>query len=245
MGARSWGLGNATTALVHQQSYFSNPAGLGFAQNSYINSSFESRFDISGLSTMSLSALSKSKYFNAGFGIERFGDNVYNETKAGIALAKNTGRVSLGIKAGYLSVSVLESGSRNSLITEFGVLAKLSSKFQLGFHANNLTGAHISSTATLPTILHLGLAFMPTGKINFLADAEMIPGEKPFIKSGLEYNIHSKIRLRTGINTGIRTNHFGLGFWDKKWQFDYAVNTHPALGLSHHFSININIGKVN
>ena len=244
VGGRSWGMGHAMVAIAHGQTFFYNPAGLGFVENSYASSSFDSRFDISGLSTVSLSGVLAKPWATIGFGAERFGDQLYNENRAGIAIAKNTGRVSLGLKASYMSVTAAEISSQNALLTEFGVMAKLSSSVNIGFHAHNITGASLFPTDRIPTILRLGGAYHPLNKITVSAETEYIPGQNAYVKAGVEYMLFENFFMRTGINTGIRTNHFGMGYGNKKWVFDYAVNTHPTLGLSHHFSLQMNLPKL-
>jgi hypothetical protein len=243
VGGRSWGMGHAMVAIPHNQTFFSNPAGLGFIDQSFANSSYDSRFDIAGLSTMSISAVSARKRATLAIGAERFGDELHNENKAGIALAKSTGRVSLGVKASFLGVFTENISSQNTLMTEFGVMAKLSSKINIGFHAQNITGASLNDFDKIPTVLRLGGAFMPINKITLAVETEYIPNQNPYFKGGLEYMLFENFFLRTGINSNIRTNHFGIGYGYQKWQFDYAVNSHPSLGLSHHFSLQLNFPK--
>lgn len=243
VGGRSWGMGHAMVAIPHQQTFFSNPAGLGFLENSFVNSSFDSRFDIAGLSTVSLSAVLTQKLGTVAIGAERFGDQLYNENKVGIAISKRTERVSLGLKASFLGATVENVSARSTIVTEFGVMALLSSKVTLGFHANNLTGASLYPSQKIPTTLRLGGAFQPINKITLAAETDYILGYRPYFKGGLEYMLFENFYLRTGINSGVKTNHFGMGYGNEKWIFDYAVNTHPTLGFSHHFSLQLNLPK--
>ncbi len=243
IGARAWGLGNATTALFHQQSYFSNPAALGFAKHSFVNTSYHSRYGLSSLATLAASGTWATPSINVGIGAEKFGDKLYAENKVGLAIAKRLGNVALAIKTSYLNVSIGETQSRDAIITEFGFLGKLGPKLFVGFNAVNLTAAKLLPLSPLPTQLRMGFNFVPTGKVNILADAELIPGQKPQVRAGLEYAIHEKIALRSGVNGGVNAVHFGLGFIEKKWLFDYAINTHTALGLSHHFSLQLNMPR--
>jgi len=243
VGGRSWGMGHAMVAIPHAQTFFYNPAGLGFIEHSYVNSSYDSRFDIEGLSTLSMNATFVPKWATIALGAERFGDQLYNENKIGIAIAKNTGRVSLGLKASFLGQTVQNISAQSTILTEFGVMAKVSKTVTIGFHAQNLTCASLNDFDKIPTTLRMGGAFQPIEKIILAAEIEYIPGQKPFFKSGLEYMPFENFYLRTGINSGIRTNHFGVGYGNKKWLFDYAVNTHPSLGLSHHLSLQLNFPK--
>lgn len=243
MGARSWGIGNATVAIADRNSVFNNPAGLGFLQNNFVSTSYHARYNIAGLQTLSLSGNYNAKYANVGFGVERFGDKLYNEQKLGLAIAKSTNRVSLGLKVSYFQAAIENFASKNTLLTEFGLMTKLSSKIQMGFHAYNLTGAKLFASQQIPTVLRLGLSFTPNKQILLVTEAEkdiMLP---MLIKAGLEYQIIENVYLRTGITSKLNNAHFGFGFQSKQFIFDYAVSSHSALGFSHHLSISYQIGK--
>ena len=242
-GARSWGMGNAMVALPNHQSFFGNPAGLAFLDGTSVSSSYDSRFELADLNTVSITALRATKRFAVSVGAERFGDRRYNETKIGLALAKSTGRVALGVKASYLGAVAENYTSTGTLYTEFAVLAKLHPSVQLGFLAKNITGARWFASDPLPTELVLGGAFSPTRQILFTADAGYIPGVRWSFRSGLEYAMKEQLFLRTGINPVLKTNHFGVGYAFNPWTLDYAVNTHPSLGLSHHLSLNFKLEK--
>jgi hypothetical protein len=243
MGARSWGIGNATVAIADNYAFFNNPAGLGFLKENFTNASYHARHGIAGLSTVSLSGNYNTKYTNIGLGIERFGDKLYNEQKLGLALAKSTNRVSLGLKVSYFQAAIENFASKKTLLTEFGVMTKLSSKVLMGFHAYNLTGAKLFASQRIPTVLRLGLSFAPSKQILLVTEAEKDIELPMLIKAGLEYQIVKKFYLRTGITSKLNNAHFGFGFQSKQFFFDYAASSHSALGFSHHLSIHYQIGK--
>jgi hypothetical protein len=243
MGARSWGIGNASVAIADQNSFFNNPAGLGFLQESFVSTSYHARYNIAGLQTLSLSGNYNTKYANVGLGVERFGDKLYNEQKLGLALSKSTNRVSLGLKVSYFQAAIENFASKNTLLTEFGLMTKFSSKVQMGFHAYNLTGAKLFASQQIPTVLRLGLSFTPNKQILLVTEAEKDITLPTLIKAGLEYQIIKNFYLRTGITSKLNNAHFGFGFQSKQFIFDYAVSSHSALGFSHHLSISYQIGK--
>jgi hypothetical protein len=244
MGARSWGIGNATVAIADRNSVFNNPAGLGFLQNHFVSTSYHARYNIAGLQTLSLSGNYNTKHVNIGLGVERFGDKLYNEQKIGFAIAKSTNRVSLGLKVSYFQAAIENFASKNTLLTEFGLMTKLSSKVQMGFHAYNLTGAKLFASQQIPTVLRLGLSFTPNKQILLVTEAEKDILLPMLIKAGLEYQIIENFYLRTGITSKLNNAHFGFGFLSKQFIFDYAVSSHSALGFSHHLSISYQIDKM-
>jgi len=243
IGARSWGMGNATVAMGDYQSVFNNPAGVGFLKHNFISTSYHARYTISGLQTFSLSGNYNTKLCNLGLTAERFGDKLYNEQKLGLVLAKSTNRVALGIKVSYLQAAIENFTAKHSILTEFGVMAKLSSKFQIGFHAYNLTGAKLFASQRVPAVLRLGLAFMPTKQLLLTVEAEKDLDFSIIMKAGLEYQIVKNFYLRTGITSKLSNAHFGLGFQAKQFLFDYAASNHAALGFSHHLGVTYQLSK--
>ncbi len=243
IGAKSWGMGNTTAALADHNSVFNNPAGLGFLKENFISTSYHSRYNIAGLQTLSLSSNYNTKFVNIGLGIERFGDKLYNEQKLGLAIGKSTNMISLGLKVSYFQAAIENFTSKNTLLTEFGVMTKISSKIQLGFHAYNLTGAKLFASQHIPSILRLGLSFTPTKQILLVAEAEKNIELPTYIKAGIEYQIVKGFYLRTGLTSKLNHAHFGFGFQSKQFIFDYALSSHSALGFSNHLSISYQIGK--
>jgi hypothetical protein len=243
MGARSWGIGNATVAIADNYSVFNNPAGLGFLKENFTSASYHARYNIAGLQNLSLSSNYNTKYVNVGLGVERFGDKLYNEQKLGLALAKSTNRVSLGLKVSYFQAAIENFASKNTLLTEFGVMTKLSSKVQMGFHAYNLTGAKLFASQRIPTVLRLGVSFTPTKQILLVTEAEKDIEQPTLIKAGLEYQIVKNFYLRTGITSKLNNAHFGFGFQSKQFLFDYAASSHSVLGFSHHLTISYQLTK--
>jgi hypothetical protein len=244
IGARSWGIGNATVAIADKQSVFNNPAGLGFLTENFIATSYHNRYTIAGLNTFSLGANFNNKVGSIGLDAERFGDKLYHENKLGLALAKSTGKVSLGIKISYMQAAIEGYAARHTVVTQFGVIAKLSSALQLGFCAYNLTAARLFASQRVPTILRLGLAYQPTRQLLLVGEAEKDIALPALFKAGLEYQIVKNFYLRTGITSKLSNAHFGIGFQAKQFIFDYAAVSHSVLGFSHHLTLAYQLGKI-
>lgn len=243
IGARSWGLGNATVAIADKQSIFNNPAGLGFLTSDFVSTSYHNRYTIAGLNTFSLGANHNNKLANIGLDAERFGDKLYHEDKLGLALAKSTGRVSLGIKVSYLQAAIEGYAVKRTLLTQFGVIAKLNSALQLGFCAYNLTSARLFVSQRIPTVLRLGLSYQPTKQLLLVGEVEKDIVSHALFKTGLEYQIVKNFYLRTGITSKLSNAHFGIGFQAKQFIFDYAASSHSVLGFSHHLTLAWQLGK--
>lgn len=243
IGARSWGVGNAVVALPHQQSYFSNPAGLGFLAENQLFAGFHTRFDEPAFTTFMAGGTLKTPFCVVGLGAEQFGDRLYNETKAGVAFAKKQGRVSLAAKVNYVQISIENLTTKNTLLTEFGVLAELNSVIRLGFHAYNVTGGKLFVAQNIPTILRLGTSVQASKQVLFLVELEKSTALPLLLKAGLEYEIYKNFVIRSGINSKPNTLHWGFSLRQRNFDFSYALHSHAALGLSQHLTLGYSIKK--
>ena len=243
IGARSWGLGNTVVALPVHESFFYNPAGIGYGTNTNLLASYHSRYDIPGLGNAAVGGTIHTPAVNFGIGVEQFGDELYNEVKGGIAVSRKQGRISLGVKVSYFQAAVQDLTAKSTILTELGVMADIRDNFRIGFHGYNLTGASLFASQNIPTVLRLGFSFQPFDQISLNAEAEKSTLYKFNVKTGIEYEIRKQLFIRSGINTLFRTFHFGTGLMLKQIRFDYAVNTSAALGLSHHLTLGVGINK--
>lgn len=243
IGARSWGLGNAVAALPISESFFYNPAGVGYAETTDFFASYHSRYNIPGLGNAAVGGTIATRAANFGIGIEQFGDELYNEVKGGIAVSRKQGRISLGIKVSYFQAAIQDLTAKSTILAEFGVMADIRDNFRIGFHGYNLTGSQLFASQNIPTVLRLGCSFQPSSQISLNAEAEKSTLYKLNVKGGLEYQIRKQISIRTGVNSLFKTLHFGTGFMLKKLRFDYAVHSSSTLGLSHHLTLGTSLAQ--
>lgn len=243
IGARGWGLGNALVAMPTNQTFFYNPAGLGYLESTSAFASYHSRYDFIGLGNAAAGGTIQTSFANIGIGAEQFGDKLYHESKIGMAVAKKQGRVALGFKVSYFQIGIDEVAARSAILTEFGVMADIRDNLRFGFHGYNLTGATLFQTQNVPTVLRLGISYRPSKQIAINAEAEKSTLYPILVKAGLEYEIRENMFVRTGVNSLTNTFHFGTGLKLKHIVFDYAVHTSTYLGLSHHLTLSTNIKK--
>lgn len=230
-------MGNAVVAMPHEQSFFYNPAGTAYAENTHAFAAYHSRFDIPGLGNAGVGAVIKTNTVNFGMGFEQFGDELYNEVKGGVSVSKKQGRVSLGLKVCYFQAAIQDLTAKSTILTELGVMADIRDNFRVGFHAYNLTGARLFASQNIPTVLRLGFSYQPSEQISLNAEAEKSTLYNVNVKAGIEYQIRESIFVRSGVNSLTNTFHFGTGMRLRKLQFDYAINTSSVLGLSHHLTV--------
>lgn len=241
--AGSWGVAHATVSHSDVGAVFTNVAGMGGQSQVAFLASYDSFFQISGVSTLALGAvIPVSTHFASGITIQRYGDAYLNEIIVGFGGGHVIDRFSLGMKLNYLQISMNSPSwmvSRKSLALEMGGIARFSSKFSVGAHAYNLTQSRYSdwAGAKVPTILRLGMMYQPVSTVIWSTEIEKNTALPLFVKTGLSYEVFSKFWVRTGLMGRPASYHFGLGFEKRSWKVDYAGHIHTYLGWSHHFSL--------
>lgn len=238
-GARSQAMGNLRVHGMDTWSYFNNPGGLAKLESSEIAAGFDLRFGLKELSTVDLVGAWKIKAGTLGFGITRYGGNLFNQQSLGLAFANQLGIVSVGGKLEWFQTQIAGFGSGNSLIFSLGGVAELSPNFSVGASISNLSRSKISkdSETRLPTGISLGVFYLPIKQLQIHLEVEKDIQIKPVVKAGLEYGIKDWIFLRTGINSNPSRLYFGIGLKSNKMSLDYAYGQNQALGSTNHLSL--------
>lgn len=243
VGARTWGLANATVARFDYYAIGNNVAGLGGIKTPAIFSTYSSHYNFDGINTLGIVAtMPVTDDLGLGFTIQRFGDKVFNQISVGTGAGHRIGRFSLGLKLNYLQTAIHSSAiifSKKALVFEFGGIVTISSKLYFGAHMYNVTQSSYSDTSreTVDTSLRAGFLYKPSKTVELNVEVEKITAYPMTLRVGLEYEIVKRFFVRTGINSKPQTNHFGVGFKGNKFHLDYAMHTHPQLGWSHHISL--------
>jgi hypothetical protein len=245
MGGRSWGLANASLTLADPWSVYNNVGGLARLKEAGAMTACDLQYGMDGFTTVALAGVMPVSYGTYGITIDRFGDRLYNEQRLGIAYGHQLDRVSLGVKASYAQVAVSELGVRGRFVFEFGGIAELMPKLWMGAYVYNFTQARLAAyqDERIPTVLKAALSWRPFPQLMLNAETEKDADYAARFKGGIEYQPARPFFLRVGVATSPGTHHFGFGMKHNRLLFDYALRTHPTLGLSHHLSFNYRIEK--
>lgn len=238
-GAKSKGLG--TVKLYHQDAWslFNNVGALDRMEDSELGLAVDQRYGIQDLSTAALSLVVKKQVGSLGIGIARFGGELFNQHRLELGLSTTRGILSFGAKAAWFQTQIEGFGTGNALLLSLGGLAELGPKFFFGAHLSNLNQAKVSkqSSQTIPTLLTLGITYLPAKNLEIHSELEKELDHPPLFKLGLQYQLENWIFLRTGIHSSPSSLHFGLGLRKKKYGLDYALGQTTALGGTHHLSL--------
>jgi hypothetical protein len=243
VGARAWGMGNATVANTDPYSAYTNIAGLGGTQSLTAFTTFDSHYNFEGLHTLSAGLVVPLRSeLNAGLSVRRFGDKFYSESTVGIGAGHRIGHFSMGLKINYLQTAVDAPSvimSRRALVVEMGSIVRISPEVFFGAHIYNLTQSSYFGMygVRVPTTFRMGVRYVPLKTVILCSELEKNSDWPISWKIGLTHQVLRKLWLRTGIATRPLTHHFGAGFTASKFTVDYAVHTNSSLGWSHHLSL--------
>ncbi|MEM9897070.1 MAG: hypothetical protein AAF789_11940 [Bacteroidota bacterium] len=238
-GARHAGLAGASSTISDGFSLFNNPAGLGDLSDRYAFAGYQSRFGIKELQTVVAGGTYASKPGTFGASFYKFGDDNFSQQKIGLAFANKIQFISLGVGLDLIQYSINEVGTRQALSIQFGGIAQITKALLFGAHIFNLSQSQIGreSEEPLPTIMKAGLSFRPSDELMLNAEIEKELVFREVFKTGIEYQVIKKVFARTGIRTNPITGTFGVGFYPKKFQFDYAFSNNANLGGIHDLTI--------
>lgn len=244
-GARSQGMGNTKVFLPDAWTYFNNIGTLDRIDETEISAGYDYRFGISELSSVDLALAWKRDFGTIGVGVSRFGGQLFNQQLFGAGFSNTLGIVSLGAKIDWFQTTIEGFGTGNAFLFSLGGVAELGPRFFLGANFSNLNRAKLSQNneQRLPTVVQMGISYIPTESVRILAELEKDVELDPIVKAGIEYKLNDWILLRTGISSNPARIGFGLGLRKDRFGFDYAYGQNSALGRTHHFSLVLKLGE--
>ncbi len=276
-GARAAALGNASVALDGEAwAVANNAAGLGslarpavgfYAENRYFSTALnvgaavvalplgagtapETAGDEPGAAPAGAPGSSRTwaRRGVVAFEAQRFGGQLYNETRVGAGYGYRLGQLSVGGRVEMLQVSIEGLGSRRVALVSLGGQAELvPGKLTLGVYGYNLGQARLASyqDERVPTVLKAGLAYRPTPQVLLAVETEKDVERPANFKAGVEYRPVGALAARFGIATATEQLSAGIGVRLKDFGLDYAAAFQSVLGFSQHLSVTKSWGKGN
>jgi hypothetical protein len=227
--------------LYHQDAWslVNNVGSLGRIEDSEVGIALDQRYGIPELNTAAITLVFKRPAGGIGIGIARFGGELFQQHRLELGLSTIRGILSFGAKLAWFQTHIEGFGTGNALLLSMGGLAELGPKFFFGLNLSNVNQAKISkqSSQPTPTLLSLGITYLPAKNLEIHSELEKDLDHPPFFKLGLQYQLENWIFLRTGIHSIPNSLHFGLGLRKKKYGLDYALGQTTALGATHHLSL--------
>jgi hypothetical protein len=247
-GARPIGMGGAFVAIADNAwAIVFNPAGLTQLHGDEIAAFYSPQpFGMTELSLASFALAHPTSYGQVGFSLNRFGFDLYREVSGILSYANSYRDVfSFGINLTYNSLAIKNYGSASTIGVDIGILATITHGLRWGFFSANVNAPSIGQAREkLPQVYASGLSFSPADGLLLGLDVIKDIRYTALVRGGLEYRLVAPVCLRVGVGNNPTKFSSGLGVHYSFVQFDYAMTTHPDLGLSHQFSVAVDLNEL-
>ena len=247
-GSRAAAMGGALVALTgNEWSVFSNPAALRTIGGRTVSVFYAPQpFGLKELAHGAVSYIEPTSLGVFAASATRFGFELYRETRLSLSYSNEIGGVVKGgINLNHYSLSIQNYGSASTIGVDVGVLVDVSDEISWGFAAFNLNAPTIGSAKEkLPQVFSTGITFTPVREATLAASVVKdihFPAE---LHIGVEYSLMEMIALRAGTTSDPNTLNAGLGIHYSFVKLDYALSSHNELGITHQFSLSLNLGEL-
>jgi len=246
-GAKQIAMSNSDVALSDDVfSLFNNPAGLAQLNWRELGIYYSpAPFGFIELANGYFAYSEPLKIGSAGIGAMTYGFELYRESR--ILLSFSTlylNKLFAGIVLNYHIVSIQGYGSKSVFYINAGCLGYLTDDLRLGLYIYNLNHASfIPKEDQIPILLNIGLSYSIANNLSLNFALEKDIRFNTSLKSGINYDLTDNLSLRTGFANEPAKYSIGIGIHFSYYNFDYAVFTHPDLGLTHQAGIIISFGR--
>jgi len=246
-GAKQISLSHSDVALANDVfALFSNPAGLSQINWREVGIYYSpAPFGLSELANGYAAYLEPFEFGSVAIGGMSYGYELYREAKVTAGYSFNYNNIFfIGLSANYHSFSIQDYGSTGVLYFNLGGLAYITNDLRWGFAVHNLNRASLADADDqIPMIFNTGFSYNVINSLSFNLALEKDIRYNPSIKVGIDYDIIEYLSLRLGTANEPAKFSFGIGINYSMFNLDYALFTHPDLGLTHQAGIILSFGK--
>ncbi len=245
-GAKQIAISNSGVALSNDVfAIFNNPAGLAQMNWREIGLYYSpSPFGFEELANGYIAYNEPFSFGSAAVGAMTYGFDLYRENKFTFAFSYNyENKFFAGTSANLQMISIKNYGNTSVFYFSLGGLAYLTESFRWGFSVQNVNRASIKNEADqIPFIMSSGFSYDIENSlsINFAVEKD-IKYNASFML-GIDYLIIKYLSLRAGFANEPSKYSAGIGINYSFFSLDYAIFTHPDLGLTHQFGLIISFG---
>ena len=248
MGTRFAGMGWSGLTLTDVWGVRLNPAGIAALERPVAGLSYQQHWLSGDLAHQGLAVALPTGKGAFGIGVDRFGYDLYDQTRASLAYAMRFGDgLRAAVQMNYVGVGLGENyGRRGTVVAEVGMQARITEALWIGAHLYNPNRSGLGTTGDeavivderLPTLLRAGMAYTFSDKLLMTVEAEKDMDHDARFRMGIEYQPAKVLYLRTGISTAPVGSHFGVGLRLEHFDIDMAVAVRSYLGPTPMITIN-------
>ncbi|MEG1586843.1 MAG: hypothetical protein RR346_08205 [Bacteroidales bacterium] len=219
---------------------FVNPASLSLLPERRLLFSYQNRFLVKQLSSLTACYQQPTKWVDFSALINYFGYDLYHEIRCGINVSKvlKPG-LSLGVRIYYFRMDYIDNQDVVSVVSgDIGMQYQPVDNFRAGFLISNpfrVSYKQAGREYDLPVVMQIGAEFGLTQSCNILAGVEKDTRYPICFKIGIAYEVISQFELRAGLLTSPLMPTGGIGYRLGDFKTDIAVAFHTSLGTSPSF----------
>lgn len=244
-GARPLGMGGTFVAVANTgDAMYYNPAGLWQIGNPYAQAYYSAPFNLKDLGTTAFNFTYPSSFGNGTINFESFGSDLYRETTIGLAFSRSfRGKLIYGVVLNYDHLNIKDAGSAGTIGCDMGLMFRPHEMVTVGFAARNINRPKIEEDA-LPQTFSMGTGIRMIDHLLLSVDVYKDIKFPTDVRFGAEYQFFEKLFLRVGMAREPSLFSAGLGFDFGKGAVDYAIYSHPDLGVTHAISASFHIQRL-
>lgn len=228
---------------------FHNPAPLARSEVPSLQARVDSRLNITELSTKSFTVSYPFEWAVTGLSLSYYGFESYNETMCGLAFARDfSGHFSIGLQFNYFSVYNIAQDSRHDILfPQTGLTLRLSPDLTFGFQTFNpfqssLRGATL--TKHVPSVYSIGLASSFSEKLVLRVQTDKEIRSPYKYSMAFEYNPVKSFGCQIGLyDQQMLVPCLGFHVNLSSFNFDFAAELHPLIGVSTSVAVSFSFSK--
>jgi len=240
-GAHTLSLASAGTMFTGIESIYTNPAGLTELERYGFDVSYDRRFNLNELATVSLTGAKKLGRNAIGVSVSRFGYAAYSESRAGLTYARKLfDKVSIGGSFHYLGYNIENYGSASRFTFDIGLQSEINDKLSVGAYIFNPASISITDEQDVPSRMSIGLRYTASSKARIYIDVSKTINRNPEFKFAVDYQVVEAFSLRGGGNITQSSLHFGPAYHFKNglsiiggYSFDNRLGHSTGLSISY------------
>jgi len=243
-GARAIGLAGAYVAIAdHAEASFLNPSGMPQIDRYVLTNSYSRLFGMKELARTSVSGVAPTSLGHFGLFYLSLGVSLYRVGTLGLSYGRTVGRrLNIGVTVRRLNMTIQNYEGASAMVADAGLLAHLPYKLNLGaiIHAaGRLSQSGLPMNN--PRVVQVGIS-RSGERLTVAAQLDRHPRYGVTSRIGQELKLAEIITVRAGLSTGPTQFFTGFGLHKGYLRTDYALSSHPLLGLTHRFSLSMEFG---
>jgi hypothetical protein len=171
------------------------------------------------------------------FGVSSYGNEYLNENKIQTGLGYSLPSLTIGCVLNFMQTRIESFGVNHKLIFDLGASSEIIPKFIFSINIQNLSQARFNDQDYIESKIKIGGQFEISNKINLYSEIEKQLRSGNILKVGLEYEAIKQCFIRMGFNGNPINLNLGMGYYWRKWSYNYAFLIHPVLGPGHSFGL--------